>query len=74
MLVVRKMYNAMVMFSLFPSPHGRNEILTMESKRQNYSCVYVSRSVLDGDLAEKKILDLMATSCPKYILNVVGVC
>ena len=43
----------MVMFSLFPSPHGRKEILTMENKRRNYSRVYVSRGVLDGNLAEK---------------------
>jgi len=44
-VVVMKMYNVEVAFSLFPSLSGRNQICAMESNRQNYSPVYVSCAV-----------------------------
>jgi hypothetical protein len=58
------MCNAKLMFSLFPSPNGRNQILTMENMRQNYSPVYVTGGVFGWGSGRNKILDLMATHLP----------
>ena len=62
--VVRKMCDAKVIFSVLSSPNVRNQILTMENNRQNYSPVMLVAVFLGGNLAEKKILDLLATSFP----------
>jgi len=48
------MYNAKVTFSLFPSPSERNQIFAMESNRQNYSRVFVSRGFYGWESGRKK--------------------
>jgi len=59
MPVVRKMYDAKLMFSLFPP---RNQILAMENNRHDYSTMYVCGGVFGWGSGRKNILDLMATS------------
>ena len=68
--VARKMCDAKIMFSLFPSLKVRNQILAMGKNRHNYITMYVCRGVFgSGSGRKKKILDLMATNF--YVLLTV---
>ena len=74
------MCDAKVIYSLFPSLNVRNQILTMENNRQNYSPVYVSRCVFGWESGRKKHTGLngnkfpLSLKFPKYILNAVLIC
>ena len=47
-------YKAKVMFSLFPSPSGRNQMFNNGKHQKKCSRIYVSRGVLHGILAVKR--------------------
>ena len=62
-------YNAKVIFSIFPSPIGRNQNLTMKNTRKKYSRVYVGRGVFVWGSVRKDIVDLITTFSPEFKLS-----
>ena len=60
-------YNAKVMFSLFPSPSGRNQIFNNGKHQKNYSRVCYSWYFAWGS-GSKEIPDLMQKVSPKFNL------
>ena len=57
-------YNGKVMFSLFPSPSGRNQMLNHGKLQKNYSRWYVIRGVFGWGSGSKEMLELTATIFP----------
>jgi len=57
-------YNVKVMFSLFPSPSGRNQMFNHGKHHKSYSCVYISCGVFGWGSDRKEILDLITAISP----------
>ena len=56
-------YKANVMFTVFPFPSGRNQMIFHgKHKKKNYSPVYVSRGVFGRGSGRKEILELMTAN------------